>query len=108
MFDTWKLDKSLIHMPDMASEDTALWWSILKTGVTAYGMDRALTIYRRPAQSLSYNKGKAVRRLWNLLLEVAGCSRFTAVFYLIGCVVSKNIRKSGQLEPRNGFVFGPS
>ena len=23
-------------------------------------------------------------------------------------VVSENIRKSGQLEPRNGFVFGPS
>ena len=107
MFDTWKLDKSLIHMPDMASEDTALWWSILKTGITAYGMDRALTIYRRPAQSLSSNKGKAVQRLWNLLLEVAGCSRFTAVFYLIGWAFHATMRRvwfrkiSGKVDSWN-------
>ena len=93
MFDTWKLDKSLIHMPDIASEDTALWWSILKTGVTAYGMDRALTIYRRPAQSLSSNKGKAIKRFWNLLIKVAGCSRPAAVYYLICWAFRATLRR---------------
>ena len=29
-----KVDKKLIYMPQIESEDTATWWSILKTGVT--------------------------------------------------------------------------
>ena len=93
MFDTRKLDKSLIHMPDIGSEDTALWWSILKTGVTAHGLDRVLTIYRRPAESLSSNKAKAVRRFWNLLIQVAGCSRPEALIYLVGWAFRATMRR---------------
>ncbi len=93
MFDTWRLDKALIHMPDIGSEDTALWWSILKTGVTARGLDQVLTIYRRPEGSLSSNKAKAVRRFWNLLIEVAGCSRPEAVIHLIGWAFRATMRR---------------
>lgn len=93
MFDTWRLDKSLIRMPDIGSEDTALWWSILKTGVTARGLDQVLTIYRRPAGSLSSNKAKAVRRFWNLLIEVAGCSRPEAFVHLIGWAFRATMRR---------------
>lgn len=93
LFDTAIIPKELIHMPDMASEDTALWWSILKEGYTAYGMDRALTIYRRPASSLSSNKGAAVKRFWNLLREVAGCSVVSALFHLIGWAFHATVRR---------------
>lgn len=56
----------LIQMPQVASEDTATWWQILRAGQTAYGLDEVLAIYRRPPKSLSSNKLIAMRRIWNL------------------------------------------
>lgn len=56
----------LIRMPQVESEDTATWWRILRAGYTACGLDEALAIYRRPPKSLSSNKWKAVKRIWNL------------------------------------------
>jgi len=64
LIDTKKIGKP--HMPDVGSEDTATWWSILKRGVTAYGLDQPLVIYRRPPVSLSSDKKVAVKRIWNL------------------------------------------
>lgn len=93
LFDTWQIGKELLHMPDIGSEDTALWWTVLKTGVTAYGMDRVLTIYRRPAKSLSSNKGRAVKRFWNLLLTVGECSYPAALVHLIGWAFRATLRR---------------
>jgi len=64
MIDTQKIGKPF--MPDVKSEDTATWWDILKKAETAYGLDQALVIYRRPDSSLSSDKKEAVRRIWNL------------------------------------------
>ena len=66
MFDTRKIDKELLMMPKIKSEDTALWWKILRNGYTAYGLDENLVLYRRPGKSLSSNKLEALRRIWNL------------------------------------------
>ena len=66
MFDLEKIDKALIQMPNVASEDTATWWKVLRNGYTAYGLNEVLAIYRRPAHSLSSNKLTAIRRIWNL------------------------------------------
>lgn len=66
MFDTRKISKELLEMPVMKSEDTALWWKVLRNGYTAYGLDKNLVKYRRPGKSLSSNKAEAVRRIWNL------------------------------------------
>ncbi len=66
LLDTAKTGRELIQMPEVKSEDTATWWKILKSGLHAYGLDEVLAIYRRPAASLSSNKLKAVRRIWNL------------------------------------------
>ena len=71
LIDTEKVDKELIKMPDIGSEDTATWWKILKSGIDIYGLDEQLVIYRRPATSLSSNKGKAVTRIWKLYRQVA-------------------------------------
>ena len=66
MFDTSRIPKEKLEMPDIKSEDTALWWKVLREGHVAYGLDRNLVLYRRPQQSLSSNKLEAVRRIWNL------------------------------------------
>lgn len=67
IFDLEKLGKELIKMPEVKSEDTASWWRILRSGVTAYGLNENLVIYRRAGKSLSSNKIEAVKRIWNLL-----------------------------------------
>ena len=66
MFDMTKLSRELIYMPHIESEDTASWWNILRTGVVARGLDESLTLYRRPASSLSSNKIVALKRIWRL------------------------------------------
>ena len=67
MFDTAKIEKKDLNMPKIESEDTALWWNVLRKGYLAYGLDENLVLYRRPdGGSLSSNKLKAIRRIWNL------------------------------------------
>lgn len=70
MFDTQKMDKRLIEMPNVPSEDSATWWQILRTGIIGYGLDDALTLYRRSEGTLSSNKLTAIRRIWNLYRNV--------------------------------------
>lgn len=72
MFDVNKLGLNSLMMPDVKSEDSALWFRLLRTGMTAYGLQRNLVIYRRPANSLSSNKIEAVKRIWNLYRKSEG------------------------------------
>lgn len=74
MFDTSKISKEMLEMPNMKSEDTALWWKILRNGYDAYGLDENLVTYRRPQQSLSSNKLVAIRRIWDLYRKAEGLS----------------------------------
>lgn len=74
MFDTEKLSKDKLEMPVMKSEDTALWFRILRSGVTAYGLDENLVKYRRAGKTLSSNKLEALRRIWNLYRKAEGLS----------------------------------
>lgn len=83
MLDTEKIEKSLIEMPYIKSEDTASWWKILKTGVTAHGLDENLVIYRRAGKSLSSNKVEALRRIWNLYRQAAGLSVFASACHFV-------------------------
>ncbi len=66
MFDTNQIPREELMMPKVASEDTALWWQILKKGHWAYGLNENLVLYRRAANTLSSNKLEAVKRIWNL------------------------------------------
>lgn len=74
IFDTKKLEKEKLAMPVIKSEDTALWFRVLREGITAYGFDENLVRYRRPANSLSSNKLEAVRRIWALYRKAEGLS----------------------------------
>lgn len=72
IFDTAVIPKALLKMPEVKSEDTALWWKVLRNGYIAHGLDENLARYRRAGKSLSSNKLEAVRRIWTLYRRVEG------------------------------------
>ncbi|MBF1019405.1 MAG: hypothetical protein HXK90_08125 [Lachnospiraceae bacterium] len=98
MLDRTKIPKPLLQMPQMESEDTATWWRILKSGISAYGLDEVLALYARPerhASSLSSNKGKAILRIWKLYRSkgVAGLSVPAACCALCGWAIRATLRR---------------
>lgn len=74
MFDTERIGREELEMPLIKSEDTALWFRILRSGYLAYGLDENLVRYRRAGKSLSSNKLEALRRIWNLYRRAEGLS----------------------------------
>lgn len=93
MFDLSILGKDMVKMPAVPSEDTATWWRILREGYTAYGYPEVTTIYRRPPQSLSSNKGTAIYRIWYLYREVEKLSVITSMFYFVGWAFRATLRR---------------
>lgn len=81
MFDTEKISKEMLEMPVMKSEDTALWWRILRNGYVAWGLDENLVKYRRAGRSLSSNKLEAVRRIWTLYRRAEGMSILNSAYH---------------------------
>jgi teichuronic acid biosynthesis glycosyltransferase TuaG len=81
MFDTEKINKDLLEMPVIKSEDTALWWKVLKHGYVEHGLDENLVKYRRAGKSLSSNKLEAVRRIWNLYRRAEGMSVISSAYH---------------------------
>lgn len=83
LFDRNIIPADLMKMPDVASEDTATWWQILRAGYRAYGLNEVLAIYRRPAKSLSSNKLVAIKRIWNLYRRQENLSVVAGARYFI-------------------------
>lgn len=81
MFDTERISKELLEMPVIKSEDTALWWKVLRNGYTAYGLNENLVIYRRPKKTLSSNKLEAIRRIWNLYRRAEGMNVLNSAYH---------------------------
>lgn len=80
MFDTDKISKELLEMPLIKSEDTALWWKILRSGYVAYGLNENLVKYRRSGKTLSSNKLEAVKRIWNLYRQAEKMSVISSIY----------------------------
>ncbi len=81
IFDAEKLQKESVKMPAVSSEDTATWWRVLKTIPKVYGLNEALTIYRRYSGSLSANKKTAIRRIWRLYRKVEKINVAKSFYY---------------------------
>lgn len=84
MLDLDKLGKKKVLMPPVPSEDTASWWRILRSGVSACGLDENLVTYRRAGKSLSSNKLVAVKRIWYLYRRQAHLDLTKSVFCMFG------------------------
>lgn len=93
LFDTELIPKELIHMPLVASEDTATWWQILRNGYTAYGLDQVLAIYRRPAKSLSSNKFLAMKRIFHLYRRQEKLGLLSSCFYFCFWALRATLRR---------------
>ena len=81
MFDLRQLSREQLEMPVMKSEDTALWFKVLRSGVTAYGLDENLVKYRRAGKSLSSNKLEALHRIWNLYRKAEGMNVISSAWH---------------------------
>lgn len=82
---TVMIDRAIIAdndsmMPCIESEDTATWWTILKKYGTGYGLDECLVRYRRSVGTLSSNKARAVKRIWNLYRNHAKLSVWKSIY----------------------------
>lgn len=93
MFDMDKLDKDDIMMPEVPSEDTATWWKVLKKVGKAYGLDEALTLYRRGTTTLSSNKMTGIQRIWNLYRNVEGLNLVYSAYCFIFWAVRATLRR---------------
>lgn len=93
IFDLEKLSKEEIMMPQVPSEDSATWWKVLRSGKKAYGLDEALTLYRRMGKSLSSNKLEAVRRIWFLYRRVEHFNVFYSAYCFCFWAVRAVIRR---------------
>lgn len=83
LFDMKKTSRELLYMPQIKSEDTALWWRVIRRGFTAYGLDENLVKYRRAGKTLSSNKLEAIRRIWNLYRKAEGLSFAKSCYYFV-------------------------
>ena len=93
LFELEVLGKELVKMPNVPSEDSATWWKILRKGYTAYGFPVVTTIYRRPPQSLSSNKGRAIQRIWYLYRKVEKLSLLTSMVCFVGWAFRATMRR---------------
>lgn len=93
IFDLNKLSKEDIEMPDVGSEDSATWWKVLKKVPYAYGLNEALTLYRRGDSSLSSNKLVCLKRTWKLYRDVEHFSFIKSAYCFICYMIHATIRR---------------
>ena len=93
LIDTQSVDKKLVFMPEIKSEDTATWYQILRNGHKAYGLNENLVKYRRVANSLSSNKLEAVRRIWNLYRKAEKLSVIYSAYNFVFWAVRAVLRR---------------
>ena len=93
IFDLTKLTKEDIKMPEVESEDSATWWKVLKIVPYAYGLNEALTLYRRASDSLSSNKLICLRRTWRLYRNVEHFSLIKSAYCFMWYLIHATIRR---------------
>lgn len=95
MVDTTKIEKPNIVFPKIESEDTALWWNLLKL-TNAYSFGGVYVTYRISGKSLSSSKIKAVKRIWNLYRNNERFGVIKSSFLFVIWAINAVIRRSGS------------
>lgn len=72
------------EMPLVRSgQDYATWLMLLRNGRIAYGIDEALTQYRRTEGSLSSKKTKNWKKVWNTQVKMEGINPIVAYYHCV-------------------------
>jgi len=64
-------------------QDYATWLKLLRDGSVAYGIDEALVGYRIDGESLSSNKLKSIRQIWEIQTQDEGIGKVAARWHII-------------------------
>ena len=83
MIDISKMNKELLKMPDVPSEDIATWWNVLEKGYIAYGLNRCLVYYRQTPNSLTSNKIQSAKNRWYLYRKYKKFTFLKSLHYFI-------------------------
>lgn len=82
------VDRSILgdfRMPlRRGGQDYATWLQLMRNGAVAYGINEALVGYRICANSLSSNKFKSVKQVWQIQTHDENINKFCAFFNVIG------------------------
>lgn len=73
-------------------QDYATWLKLLRNGVVAYGINEVLVRYRVGSNSLSSNKLKSVKQVWEIQTRDEHINPVLAMFH-VGCFVINAVKK---------------
>jgi teichuronic acid biosynthesis glycosyltransferase TuaG len=86
-----------VRMPELRSrQDYVLWYSILKRGLVAQGLQEMLTLYRVVRGSVSRNKLLAAARLWRVYRQTEKLRIAPAAYYFCHYACHAAFRKVRQ------------
>ena len=83
MIDTKMVGKNFRFMNIRTRQDTSLWITLLGRGYIAYGMNEVLVKYRVHSNSISSDKYKAVKQVWNLYFNIHKLGFFKSLYCFI-------------------------
>ena len=89
-FDNIKMEKDEMH------EDYAVWLRILKLGITAYGVNEPLLIYRISRNSKSGNKIKTVKMTYKVFRFI-GINPIWSAYYMVNHV-TRSLKKYRNIK----------
>lgn len=94
---TVMLDKERITnikmTPGWGYDDFVLWLNITKKGTTAYGLNRCLARYRIMNNSVSSNKTRALKWVWNIYRDHEGFNIFLSIYYILNFSINAFIKR---------------
>ena len=81
MIDTRYVGKNFSFLDIRTRQDTSLWITLLGKGFIAYGMPEVLADYRIHSNSISANKYRAAKQVWNLYFHIHKFGLFRSIYY---------------------------
>lgn len=73
-------------------QDYATWLSLLRSGIVAYGINETLVRYRVGHNSLSSNKFKSIKQVWEIQTQYEHINKLSATFHVL-CFSFNAIKK---------------
>lgn len=73
-------------------QDYATWLSLLRDGTVAYGVNETLVRYRVGSNSLSSNKLKSIKQVWEIQTQDEHINKISAAFH-VGCFAFNAAKK---------------